>query len=309
MALSNLFFEFSNKLRDIKTGYSGDIWHYTSANGLKGILEDDCIWFSDRRFLNDSTECSYVYALIKELEINGELKKYNSDFVNLIMDIVNDIYNQNDDSKDGDMISILNCYVASFSMSKDNLGLWSYYTKNQEHLGYSFKIDVKDLLKKMIDEKKIKKLLITNGKVIYSKKIQINLLKDTIYEYSKLFEKVPKEKRDHFIDAFLFYEFVNLLELYNIFFKPKCYESENEYRFVITSFSLHQNNFLKKKVRIYKEMFIPYVELKGVKNLIKEIMVSPALNQNLLKNSVTILKDNYGLKDTIVSKSKIPLRY
>lgn len=35
------------------------LWHYTDANGLRGILESDRLWATNTRFLNDSTEFSY----------------------------------------------------------------------------------------------------------------------------------------------------------------------------------------------------------------------------------------------------------
>jgi len=32
------------------------LYHYTDANGLKGIIENDEIWFTDYRYLNDPSE-------------------------------------------------------------------------------------------------------------------------------------------------------------------------------------------------------------------------------------------------------------
>lgn len=65
--LTNLFFNFSNKLRDIKTDCNEELWHYTSSTGVLGIIKNDSLWFSDRRFLNDKTECNYIYELMHKL--------------------------------------------------------------------------------------------------------------------------------------------------------------------------------------------------------------------------------------------------
>jgi hypothetical protein len=42
------------------------VWHYTSAQGLLGILDSGAIWSSDLRFLNDSQENMHVWRLATE---------------------------------------------------------------------------------------------------------------------------------------------------------------------------------------------------------------------------------------------------
>ena len=53
------------------------LFHYTSAGGLKGILESRCIWATDAAFLNDASEIIYAGRqlglhldnLVKQLEM------------------------------------------------------------------------------------------------------------------------------------------------------------------------------------------------------------------------------------------------
>jgi hypothetical protein len=38
------------------TVFQDELYHYTSAGGLIGIVQNDCLWFSDALFLNDGSE-------------------------------------------------------------------------------------------------------------------------------------------------------------------------------------------------------------------------------------------------------------
>ena len=45
---------------------TGIIYHYTTADGLKGIIEKNELWASSAYFLNDSAEITYGYGVLKE---------------------------------------------------------------------------------------------------------------------------------------------------------------------------------------------------------------------------------------------------
>ncbi len=46
---------------------SGLLFHYTSAEGLKGIVENNELWASSAYFLNDSAEITYGYGVLREV--------------------------------------------------------------------------------------------------------------------------------------------------------------------------------------------------------------------------------------------------
>lgn len=46
------------------------LFHYTTQNGLLGIIKDKSLWLSDNRYLNDITEYNLAIDLVK-----SELKK------------------------------------------------------------------------------------------------------------------------------------------------------------------------------------------------------------------------------------------
>jgi Protein of unknown function (DUF2971) len=45
----------------------GQLFHYTTAEGLKGIIEKNELWATNAYFLNDSTEITYGYGVLKEV--------------------------------------------------------------------------------------------------------------------------------------------------------------------------------------------------------------------------------------------------
>ena len=93
--------------------YRGTVYHYTSAEGISGIIDKHEIWMSNTAFMNDTTE-------LKELEKATGIK--DSDFTN---DAVKEecrgrgpqagSYERNQ------------YYMASFSRKKDSLEQWRAY--------------------------------------------------------------------------------------------------------------------------------------------------------------------------------------
>ena len=64
--------EFGREFRPFlrKTGQmyidrkEGFIYHYTSSEGLLGILRDKTLWFTDTMALNDSSEGNYIWEIL-----------------------------------------------------------------------------------------------------------------------------------------------------------------------------------------------------------------------------------------------------
>lgn len=43
-------------------------YHYTSIEGLKGIIENKCVRFTDCQFLNDTSEYNHLKMLLKKIQ-------------------------------------------------------------------------------------------------------------------------------------------------------------------------------------------------------------------------------------------------
>src|SRR5690606_15447068 len=93
----------------------GLIYHYTSVDGLLGIFDKNCLWATDVRFLNDTSETKIFWNLI-----DASLSHINDEY---IIEKSNSIIN-----------SIKNnwlFYTVSFCRTPDLLTQWRTYCPNE----------------------------------------------------------------------------------------------------------------------------------------------------------------------------------
>jgi hypothetical protein len=111
-ALGKLIQAFSER-------YEGTVYHYTSADGISGIIDKHEIWMSNTTFMNDTTE-------LKALEnATGILK--DNDFTN---DAVKERWHKMVDRTRANEMREPDCYMASFSRKKGfartMAGIWKF---------------------------------------------------------------------------------------------------------------------------------------------------------------------------------------
>src|SRR5579883_2004996 len=61
-----------------------NLYHYTSGDGLQGIVRDKNLWATHYKYLNDSTEIRYAFEILKK--VVREKKKTASRIVKSILD-------------------------------------------------------------------------------------------------------------------------------------------------------------------------------------------------------------------------------
>jgi hypothetical protein len=120
---------------EVRHGHYPDyLWHYTNISGVRGLLSEGKLWFSDAAFLNDSTELSYAVDLCEEVitnrihhaNVDPLVKEYLESFVLKITG----------DRKNRQAFGFTNpAFVACFCEEGDSLHLWRAYTGNGR--GYS----------------------------------------------------------------------------------------------------------------------------------------------------------------------------
>lgn len=111
------------------------IYHYTHVEGLKNILKNENLWFTHIHYLNDREEVNvganhYIQCnkeiLEAEREINPNIPSFSVDTSNL------------------------HTYVCCFSLEKDALPMWNYYTKDASNKGYNIGFDYRKLMASLI---------------------------------------------------------------------------------------------------------------------------------------------------------------
>jgi len=96
--------------------YRGTIYHYTSADGITGIIDKHEIWMSNTAFMNDTTELNMLQSA------KGIFK--DNDFVN---DAVKHEWYEMLERQRFNENRQIDYYMASFSRKKDSLEQWRAY--------------------------------------------------------------------------------------------------------------------------------------------------------------------------------------
>ena len=91
------------------------LYHYTSAQGLLGILQSNRIGATNSRFMNDPTEIAYATRLVREV-MESELLKEDARWLKKVKDSVNDFLNEYENNA--------KVYIACFCTQGDLLSQW-----------------------------------------------------------------------------------------------------------------------------------------------------------------------------------------
>jgi hypothetical protein len=107
---------------DISQKVRRPLYQYTDAAGLKGIIENQEIWFSSLFHLNDPCELRHgVECAVEELrQLRAVALQQGDDFIQTVCDQFERLVTH-------DPRSDLGFFVASFSRASDDLGQWRGY--------------------------------------------------------------------------------------------------------------------------------------------------------------------------------------
>ena len=280
------------------------VWHYTSAKGQLGILDEGKIWASDLRFLNDETENVKIWKVIRErLETRGE-DEYLAFIHRSNLGHTETIRSQYDGYIEDIKRSILaddvrNVFVACFSGERDSLSQWRAYTTGS---GYAVGFSADALAQVNVSESE------ALGRVLSG----VNNMRFAQVTY--LSDK-DSSKADSIIDFLLSYHYMRvgqsaprfLLTQLSPFIKDSKFKEEAEWRLaceikVLKRFEIEFRNGLSH--------LIPYLKIDlRTRNpdYIKEIMVGPGPSSDRDLFALECLKRARELHFE-VSKSDIPFR-
>jgi hypothetical protein len=276
------------------------LYHYSSLEGLIGIIESKSIWATNILYLNDASELNYAKGLFRNQVNHFERKKENEDYLihRNFKTLIEDM--ENSTSKDTYAF-----FVCSFSEENDLLSQWRGYSPKGIGLSLGFKLG--DL------RKSVERYAFSIRPCIYNKNEQLN-------EINKLIEKnfidFTNEKRQYQHDMYriilnksglVFY--VEFLRLAPSIKHPKFIE-EQEWRIVARVDTKDQIEMIR--YRPGKSMIIPYIEIplpRGEDNLIiNKIVVGPTHDPELAKDAVEMLLKSKKVKFDEIEVSTIPYR-
>jgi hypothetical protein len=270
--------------------YQNELFHYTSLEGLIGILDSNEIWATHIEYLNDSSELRYALELARN-ELKIRLRHATEDKLKDKIECLLD---------ELDSHSIGNISISCLTEERDLLSQWRAY--GGKGAGFSIGFNVSHLMK----------LAITNQyqlvKVEYDldkqKQIISRLIDDCLddnFNTSKFGPVNTRESEDGTPITMIYVQMVggNFIEnLYTVApcLKDASFGEEREWR-IISRIPHKDANF-----RINKAMLVPYNKiLLGNKiEYLKSITVGPNHHENLMIESVRKLMLKYAFDKNAV---------
>jgi hypothetical protein len=246
------------------------LWHYTSLDALKGIVEFKKIWASDIRFLNDSEEYRHAVDLLRE-EVDaiddGHLRELTADLIV-------------EEFRTGFLSSTsMPLFVASFSAAKDLLSQWRAYTEVTK--GVSLGFDLREIRPET-------QHLVIFAPCVYDEQRKRALIRSALQELMKcvrdirdavaasfqisqrfpaeVWEKLTPNMADNEISKMsgdfgraakrAIYNLVPVMSL----LKHPSFAEEQEWRLVIHANPEKLGPSSDKKIRVGKASLIPYID-------------------------------------------------
>ena len=275
------------------------LYHYTSPAGLLGIFNSSELWLSDSDFLNDSSESNYFYDIYhKSTPHAGKTRK--EEFFRFSAGMFSFYHSSGFSNHRQTAHRIKETrYVLSMSLDRDNLNLWSYYTKNANSLGYSIGLKAESF-KYLICQDEDEILL--SGKVIYAPETQMQLLSELYKDYWELYSTL----KHTYQREYLYEKMEDNIVRYSVFMKNPLFAHENEYRVAVVR--LGSNSTQQRLFREMNGAFIPYITQSINLRDVIEIGISPTHRTDFVSKSLRELLEAKGI-NAAVYNSEVPLRY
>lgn len=270
------------------------LYHYTSQQGLIGIVESRSIWATHIRYLNDSSEYSYGEDVIREViserrkGVSGNLKKFFDDFDGI-----------------SDLFSDTHFFITSLTENGDLLSQWRGYTQNGN--GFCVGFNTEELGKVLAKGSEFNLL-----RCVYERAEQEDLVNQAIDyaigEWDRPDETPSKQETRLRIHppAMLRISCSFLAPV----FKNITFSEEQEWRLIFS-----EQLWDKWKFRTGQSMIIPYIEVSLLPDAlepipISEVIVGPTPHSDLAQASVQMLLYANNLPGFITSirMSDIPFR-
>jgi len=302
----NAYTDAELKAREAANSISVPLYHYTDAEGIKGIIESQQIWFTHYRHLNDPSELHFGMNVARSLlnEIAGTKPSPRWLFCKCVEGIL----------LPEKFSSISGFYIASFSRDHDDLAQWRAY--GADGRGYALGL-AQHLFKA---EDKPKRQAHENdfvSPVVYGNREAEKLLRPPIEKAVALVEDVAHNAADVMSDKSIEKAFNR--EMTNIILagalipaclitKHQAYEHEKEVRLMI----IGQERNLKPHIENRKRGagIVPFIRhnMPIRNNGIFEIVAGPAAGDAAVASLKTFLRLHTLDADALVHPSAVPYR-
>ena len=290
------------------------LYHYTSQEGLLGIIKNREVWATEIFYLNDTIE--YKYAIDLTSEIIKDRQKLCSEEPPAFFSPTTEPRNKsivpyfpyrydkewieynmlNDFNRVMRLFEKYHVFVFSLSEKGNLLSQWRGYCP---HGGYSIGFNTSAFGKLM--EKKGLRFV----KCIYERNDQVKMINNIIDNYiNHIRSKSSKLSDSNDMRVNLITEYLQRLIVIAPKLKSESFEEEKEWR--IVSVNLKETDFIK--FREGKSTIIPYIKISiddSGHMPIEEVIISPTSHKQLSNNAVKFLLSCKDIKSCSVKLSGI----
>jgi hypothetical protein len=298
-----------------------EVFHYTDATGLQGILNKRKIWATHFQYLNDSSEIRHHLDHMDKMIEEGLMGKSDDEIqvINTIRQAIEE------DLKTRDY------YIACYCEEGDLLSQWRGYGKGGEGYSVGFTPNLTRLASAPLKNTEKEDWAGVFSKVLYTEADKNRILSSIICLFSDSVNDFQKLLIDHILKDPTKNRPANTSALFNEIFRPMVdqfvssflqiayrfkshhFSEEREWRFVLERSKKEDKPI---SFRAGRGMMIPYTEIDVQAELkdnplfeISSIVCGPSEHPVLKKQSVEmLLRQIGGYEKTRVVKSCIPLR-
>lgn len=301
----------------------GSLFHYTSAEGLKGIIEKNELWATSAYFLNDSSEITYGYGLLKEV-LDEWLAKNQRDERLLSVRLAQDLRKSFGEDL-LNMLIIKPIYLACFCEEDNLLSQWRSYGQfggyslgfkvpTDPTIGQGFKPEANTYTSKWVrvdyertSQRKKCMILLESLLPIFDDP-NTNRAFETISSHPQLgYSKVRTVIADILLEEI-------------VGFKNKAFEVEKEWRVVVRQRELVKQGSddggktpLPVHFRSSMGAVTPYLRLlptkAGDRLPIASVRSGPTLNRTTAGMAVRLMLEKHGFSTVRVEGSDISVRF
>lgn len=311
------------------------IFHYTTEEGLYGILESGQLWATHYKFLNDHSEFSLykdklieyisahkeIKALFGEIHANNSESEQVLDYLGGIDAVVRNDVETVIDLHERQLFNTLEgeFYICSFCAASDDSALngllsqWRGYGGNG---GYAIQVDSKALEEMLSEESQRYALHLSLSNCVYSDDTsffaefdnELKSISSFLYQIFLSTRNNSQTQETEQLASDAFSAFVSCMSRY----KHKAFKEENEIRLVATIFKdFGDSSGRTSKTREFRKSTrssTPFIKIFDEKNKlpIQRIIVGPNKDKELRAESLRIWLRNKNIESIDVTVSDIP---
>ena len=318
---ANLIHPNSDLIEDVKSVidlFENDIWlpasssskplilyHYTSVEGLIGILESCSLWCTDVKYLNDPIELKYGKKLIYD-KLQGYLKMEENAILNAILKNLSQIIG---------ILHKYDVYISCFSQEDNLLSQWKNYASKGKgfNLGIEFNTECDVRTKTACIGDISKEHYPVLRRVVYEEKEQNFIIEDFISKIIRSTKEALKSNDEIDWPPIVLYASNVLIELM-LSFKNHNFREEREWRLITVLDKKYKQEL--RKFRVKDNEVVPYLDnylyenANGITEFpLRTIKSGPGLEDERTLSTIDLLLQNKAIfsKNIIINSDKVSI--